>query len=416
MPCPVEHLDEVFEGMFYIGEGAYDDSLSQSVTGRHLYNLIDEIRHENGSDFHQGDDFRYEDFMPVCYDAVAITVLALHKTEQSLIENNQTLRLSDFPQDRAFISNLMVKNLKQTDYYGFKGRYRFHAKSNDPVFDYLSIFRDIGNARTVVYRYFTDNDTLVAINDVVWQTFNRNPPKDRTRKIVSFAEINSGLKASVSTICLLAMVTVVGYSCFVMHKLTSSRVRRLSPKLLLIMLVGCLFIYLHLTLWSNDPMGMARLCQARIFFLIFGLCLLFGGLFMKTFRVFLLYTRIKSLYFWVKDSNLIYLIFLWTGLNLGLLICWFAIGNFDATEVIDWRHDPELDLLEQTITLKCTSKYQNEFLYVFFSLQGAILVFGSFIAFCTRNIEVGQISDESKQIGLCVYITTLSAILVLVLT
>ena len=50
----------------------------------------------------------------------------------------------------------------------------------------------------------------------------------------------------------------------------------------------------------------------------------------------------------------------------------------------------------------CTSEYQNYFLITTLGCKGLLLVFGIFLAWETRNIEIKALND-SKYIGISVY-------------
>jgi len=58
----------------------------------------------------------------------------------------------------------------------------------------------------------------------------------------------------------------------------------------------------------------------------------------------------------------------------------------------------ETDTIEKNIIYRCQSKYQTHFLAAIFVYKGLLMLFGLFLAYETRNIEVESIND-SKYIG-----------------
>jgi gamma-aminobutyric acid type B receptor len=62
----------------------------------------------------------------------------------------------------------------------------------------------------------------------------------------------------------------------------------------------------------------------------------------------------------------------------------------------------EEDQVIHPYIFKCTSRYENYFLITTCASKGLLLIFGIFLAWETRNIEIKALND-SKYIGISVY-------------
>ena len=81
-----------------------------------------------------------------------------------------------------------------------------------------------------------------------------------------------------------------------------------------------------------------------------------------------------------------------------------------------FKENKDADEIIHPYIFNCNSQYENHFLITTFAYKGLLLVFGIFLAWETRNIEIKALND-SKYIGISVYnVVILSVIGVILAT
>ncbi|XP_041350598.1 gamma-aminobutyric acid type B receptor subunit 2-like isoform X3 [Gigantopelta aegis] len=133
-----------------------------------------------------------------------------------------------------------------------------------------------------------------------------------------------------------------------------------SPNLNNITLVGCFVLYGSVFLESTT--SAVPFCQAKIVSIAVGFSLAFGGLFAKTWRVYLIFTN--------------------------------------GAKQKKFNHIDDIEVHKDIVN--CTSSNQIYFMGTLFGVQGIILLFGVFLSLQTRKVTVDGLND-SKMIGVCIY-------------
>ncbi|XP_041350597.1 gamma-aminobutyric acid type B receptor subunit 2-like isoform X2 [Gigantopelta aegis] len=148
---------------------------------------------------------------------------------------------------------------------------------------------------------------------------------------------------------------------------------------------------------------MIRFRQAKIVSIAVGFSLAFGGLFAKTWRVYLIFTNGAKQKKIVKDSQLFLMVSMLITINISIIIIWFMIDPLDVTIEnlpTEFNHIDDIEVHKDIVN--CTSSNQIYFMGTLFGVQGIILLFGVFLSLQTRKVTVDGLND-SKMIGVCIY-------------
>ncbi|XP_077981443.1 gamma-aminobutyric acid type B receptor subunit 2-like [Glandiceps talaboti] len=186
--------------------------------------------------------------------------------------------------------------------------------------------------------------------------------------------------------------------------------------------IGCLILSISVFLFGMDlsrvsPGMVTFICQVREGCIWIGLSLGFGALFAKTYRVHVIFNnalrKLKTTEH-LKDGNLIFFILTLVTLDGALLVVRLIV---DTTSLKSVFLEPSMDLsdpLQEIMIIPvarlCSSKYQWYYLLALLLYKSILLLFGTLLAWKTRNIHVTELND-SQYIALSVYITVVTCVI-----
>ncbi|CAH3032181.1 unnamed protein product, partial [Porites lobata] len=182
-----------------------------------------------------------------------------------------------------------------------------------------------------------------------------------------------------------------------------------SPHFNNVTVVGCMLCYVEV-IWSTyiDPSSAEQnpcLCYITAFLLSTGFTLAFGGMFVKTWRIYKIFTntqlrrRVGNL---SNRSLLLRIVAVWF-IDVIILSCWAVVDPMTIKkESIFEVNSVDDDVRVEILSYRSTSNYHLTWLASLFSLKGIMLIFGVFLAWETRNVHHPALND-SKSIALAVY-------------
>ena len=200
----------------------------------------------------------------------------------------------------------------------------------------------------------------------------------------------------------------IAIGCVVLIWLVVNRnrtaIRKSSTVFCILTTIGAIVMFVAAIMWVYVS---DATCALRIWLLILGFVLCYGSIFVKEYRLWLIFDEtdlMKSVR--VTDSLLLKVVF--GGLFVELLICmiWFIITPFLKRIVVD--------LSAEEIAYRCTSTVTPAFFWILFALNMGILIIGCILAFLARDVPANF--NEAKQILFSIYNVTLVAIIVVVLS
>jgi gamma-aminobutyric acid type B receptor len=189
-----------------------------------------------------------------------------------------------------------------------------------------------------------------------------------------------------------------------------------SPFFNNIILLGCLLGYVQLFVSAEDLARAAgpafgKLCVARVVLLSVGFTLMFGGLFAKTYRVYVIFTRKQMQVMKMKDERLLLTVLLLLLLDALLLLTWFLTEPPARLEAVGQPYMVTEDLWRQDASVSCSSEHYRLFTTINLVYKGAVMLGGAFLAIQTRAVRIPALND-SREIGMAIYTVALVSTLV----
>ncbi|XP_070548546.1 gamma-aminobutyric acid type B receptor subunit 2-like [Ptychodera flava] len=197
-----------------------------------------------------------------------------------------------------------------------------------------------------------------------------------------------------------------------------------SPPLNNFTAVGCLLLYAGVFMFgidigvSTNVQLLLASCWIRIILLSVGLSLSFGALFMKTYRIHVIFnealTKMKMTN--LPDSKLIGGIILLVFVDIVIFVLWIILDDMQIVkahlEPVFDETNPELEIYLVPEIYHCSSRYSLYFSIALYCYKGFILLWGVFLAWETRRVSLTQLND-STYIALSIYTVFVTCTIVL---
>ncbi|XP_041350739.1 gamma-aminobutyric acid type B receptor subunit 2-like [Gigantopelta aegis] len=331
------------------------------------------------------------------YDGIWAAALALNKTASDL-ETKGLERLEDFTYKNADMAKLLFSNAMNTTFIGVRGSISFD-KNGDLNAMYM-ISRLQGGQKQMVGLYYSNKIEWLPDTPVIWK--GGVIPKDSVTTIKITRELSSSLYITICCLSGLGIVLTCVFLAFNIGYRKSRIVKMSSPNLNNVTMVGCLILY-SAVFWETKGTSTILACEAKLVSLTVGFSLAFGGLFAKTWRVYVIFTHGTKQKKVVKDKQLLLMVCGLVTINLSIIIVWFVIDPF---QIVVHQLPVEVNVIDdfeiRESIKHCYSQKQIYFLGCLLTFHGIILLFGVFLALQTRKVKIDGLND-SKMIGVCIY-------------
>ncbi|XP_030853145.1 gamma-aminobutyric acid type B receptor subunit 2-like [Strongylocentrotus purpuratus] len=213
----------------------------------------------------------------------------------------------------------------------------------------------------------------------------------------------------------LGIVLALSFLAANIHFRNERVVKISSPVLNNVIAIGCILLYgstflLNETLQIHTSYSHVMIsiqCQGTLIVGCIGLSLSFGALFVKTYRIHQIYTsamKARAVRGGLGDGRLLFTLSIFVIIDLAFFIFWMT---FDPMVLRSRTFAPTLDLEVPALeiwfvpTLRaCSSKHVVPFLITLLVYKGALLLFGVFLAWSTRNVRISQLNDSKPNFDL----------------
>ncbi|XP_070188876.1 gamma-aminobutyric acid type B receptor subunit 1-like [Littorina saxatilis] len=375
--CTPQQLEMVVEGYFDAGIVYLNPSPDPSVSGWRPSDFMREYNNAVKNQTLFGDIMTSQG-----YDAVWAITLALNNTRQRLIEMGSSKGLEDFSYTDADMADLLYSSLLNVSFMGVRGPIGFDS-NGDPV-GLVKLDRVQGGAS----------------------------PRDATVTRTVYVTLSVALYASMSVLAGLGILLACGFLTFNIVLRKVKMVKMSSPRLNNVILFGCIAAYCSVFVQDAGGTHGTVGCEVKTALLVVGISFAFGALFAKTWRVHVIFTNTKLKRKILSDVHLFGMMGILVLINMIVLITWWILDPREITVTSvksSLEGDAAGEVLVKRTELSCVSEYELYFLGTLYGIQSLVLLFGTFLAFETRNVHYPELND-SKFIGMCIYNVALLSI------
>uniref|UniRef100_A0A6P7FG10 Gamma-aminobutyric acid type B receptor subunit 2-like n=1 Tax=Diabrotica virgifera virgifera TaxID=50390 RepID=A0A6P7FG10_DIAVI len=358
-------------------------------------------------------------FPRLTYDAVTAIFHALEG-----LEINDWFEVKDglYYLKKAVVKQL-VQNMNSLTFVGLSGAVRLSGGERIAN----SMIRQFqGGALKIVAIFDSIKNQLNFSCDqcrkMIWK--NNEVPLARRTLRVSKIKIPNVVFIAIILFSVFGIAASISFLYFNLRFKRKKFVKLSSPNLTNITVLGCILVYLSVVVlgFNNSSTYLSRyfdtFCSVRVFLLSTGFSLTFGSIMAKTYRVHRLFTFLESGLLrdkLLKDKQLIALIFVPIIFDGFILTLWLTIDPlrrdvYNLTKEISFGekgvdYQPQVEM--------CNSHNITGWYMALLGYKTMFILMGTYMAWKTRHIKI-PILNDSQYIGICIYITVFSTIIVIV--
>ncbi|XP_071950646.1 gamma-aminobutyric acid type B receptor subunit 2-like [Antedon mediterranea] len=344
---------------------------------------------------------------PYAYDAIWAAALAFNATEADLSQRG--LGLLNFTyEDEYNITTLLQEKMKTVDFLGVSGPIKFTDKGDS--LGILKISQLKNGVQREIARYYGYNDSIVwdYTFDEIWE--NGIPAdSDQTIRLTQNMMISEKLFVLYAVMSAFGVMAAIAFLLFNIVYRNERLIKMSSPNMNNVIIFGCILCYITTVLYGLDSLNLGDyrlrvMCQVQKWCFAFGFTLSFGAMFSKTWRVYSIFTNKKLQKRVIKDPRLLAMVGVLLLIDLGILLTWQLTDPLEIT-IKSLRNKTEEGKPVTIINIEqhlCQSTYQQYFTGALYIYKGLLLIFGAFITWQTRNVNIPALND-SKYIGLSIY-------------
>ncbi|XP_026733435.1 gamma-aminobutyric acid type B receptor subunit 2 [Trichoplusia ni] len=382
------------------------DLLPLSTTGETTVSGITAKDYQVEYDRRRG--LEYSRFHGYTYDGIWAMALAIQTVAQRVRSKYKEKTVQDFKYRDKEWEQLFLDALSNVTFEGVTGPVRFYDNERKASI-LLKQFQGDGTGEVKVGEYCAERDHLDLASGEPFRWFGKNPPKDRTLRLIEHTQVNITIYSILVSCSVLGILLATGFLAMNIHYRNQRYIKMSSPHLNNLIIVGCMLTYLSVIFLGLDSSlssiaAFPYICTARAWLLMAGFSLAFGAMFSKTWRVHSIFTDVKLNKKVIKDYQLFMVVGVLLVIDLAIMTTWQVSDPFyRATKQMDpYPHPTSEDIVIVQENEYCQSERMTIFIGIIYAYKGLLLVFGAFLAWETRHVSIPALND-SQHIGLSVY-------------
>ncbi|CAG5023102.1 unnamed protein product [Parnassius apollo] len=382
------------------------DLLPLSTTGETTVSGITAKDYQVEYDRRRG--IEYSRFHGYTYDGIWAMALAIQTVAQRVKLKYKERTVQDFRYRDKEWEQLFLDALSNVTFEGVTGPVRFYDNERKASI-LLKQFQGDQVGEVKVGEYCAERDHLDLRSWKPFKWIGKNPPKDRTLRLIEHTQVNITIYAVLVSCSVLGILLATGFLAMNIHYRNQRYIKMSSPHLNNLIIVGCMLTYMSVIFLGLDSSlssiaAFPYICTARAWLLMAGFSLAFGAMFSKTWRVHSIFTDVKLNKKVIKDYQLFMVVGVLLCIDLAIMTTWQISDPFyRATKQMEpYPHPSSEDIVIVQENEYCQSERMTIFVGVIYVYKGLLLVFGAFLAWETRHVSIPALND-SKHIGLSVY-------------
>ncbi|CAF2702261.1 unnamed protein product [Rotaria sp. Silwood2] len=346
------------------------------------------------------------------YDAIWVIAL--------LIRASIDLKISidEFTYNSVDIRDEWLNLIEQIHFLGVSGPVSFRNRQRraETIISQFQIDLNRPRIRTIAeYSHVSGfNINCTKCRPLLWPN---KIPVDTERSEIRRVVLKIAEIIFITVACILGLALAIFFLTFNIIHRHERYIKLSSSKLNNVMVIGAMHIHIAILLfgfdqWFLEHNILGHACILRIFLFSGGFSLTFGSMFLKTLRVYRIFTSHDRPLLHSKLLQDYYL----------LLIC-LHIYSIDVICTIVWQFlDPhfieftygsirrlDMDTVVSDEIYHCNSKYRQKILPFIYFYKSLFLVVGGYLAAKTRHVHISALND-SKFIVWSIYIVVLTSL------
>ncbi|KPI95245.1 Gamma-aminobutyric acid type B receptor subunit 2 [Papilio xuthus] len=382
------------------------DLLPLSTTGETTISGITAKDYQIEYDRRRG--LEYSRFHGYTYDGIWAMALAIQTVAQRVKLKHKEKTVQDFRYRDKEWEQLFLDALSNVTFEGVTGPVRFYDNERKASI-LLKQFQGDQVGEIKVGEYCAERDHLDLTS---WESFKwvgKNPPKDRTLRLIEHTQVNITIYTVLVSCSVLGIILATGFLAMNIHYRNQRYIKMSSPHLNNVIIIGCIFTYMSVIFLGLDSSlgslgAFPFICSARAGLLMTGFSFAFGAMFSKTWRVHSIFTDVKLNKKVIRDYQLFMVVGVLLAIDIAIMSTWQIFYPFyRATKQMEpYPHPTSEDIVIVQENEYCQSEKMTIFVGIIYVYKGLLLVFGAFLAWETRHVSIPALND-SKHIGLSVY-------------
>ncbi|XP_013148746.1 PREDICTED: gamma-aminobutyric acid type B receptor subunit 2 [Papilio polytes] len=382
------------------------DLLPLSTTGETTVSGITAKDYQIEYDRRRG--LEYSRFHGYTYDGIWAMALAIQTVAQRVKLKHKEKTVQDFRYRDKEWEQLFLDALSNVTFEGVTGPVRFYDNERKASI-LLKQFQGDQVGEMKVGEYCAERDHLDLISWEPFKWVGKNPPKDRTLRLIEHTQVNITIYTVLVSCSVLGIILATGFLAMNIHYRNQRYIKMSSPHLNNVIIIGCIFTYMSVIFLGLDSSlgslgAFPFICSARAGLLMTGFSFAFGAMFSKTWRVHSIFTDVKLNKKVIRDYQLFMVVGVLLAIDIAIMSTWQIFYPFyRATKQMEpYPHPTSEDIVIVQENEYCQSEKMTIFVGIIYVYKGLLLVFGAFLAWETRHVSIPALND-SKHIGLSVY-------------
>ncbi|XP_072032778.1 gamma-aminobutyric acid type B receptor subunit 2-like [Amphiura filiformis] len=365
-----------------------------------------------------------QEYLGIGYDAMLALALALNASQKELPKG----ALENYRYGDTETTESIKKNLYGLDFHGVSGHVTF-SDDGGRNSDFL-LKQNRGGVEEIIGTFDPLNGSVswYYSTELTWKLHGGSPPRETDSMDVTTVHIPRTIFIPITVFCGLGYIFACSFLCFNILKRNESfrsrcfyfvnrAIKMSSPNLNNVIAFGVIVAYTCIILIGIDVSlvdedKLLKICKVRTWLIAMAFTLVFGGMFTKMWRVYSIVIHNRTKRKVIKDSHLVFIVGVLLLIDMLILVLHEITDSYQITNVRTQIPQTEEDLAKYVqrvhLHVQCNSGSENDLLWLlaFVIYKVFVMIFGVFLTWQTRNINVPALND-SYYVGLAIYNTIL---------
>ncbi|CAF3671346.1 unnamed protein product [Rotaria sp. Silwood1] len=347
------------------------------------------------------------------YDAIWVIALLI----QASIK--QQIPIEKFTYSSTDMRDQWLTLLEQIHFHGVSGpvSFRNHQRHAETLISQFQIdLKQEQQIQTIAeYSHVLGlNTKCLTCRTLIWPG---SIPVDTERSEVRRLVMNIVEIGLITTSCILGFALAMYFLTFNIINRHQRYIKLSSPKLNNVMVLGAMHIHISILLFGFDEWFLDRnlvgyACMLRMFLFSGGFSLMFGSMFLKTLRVYRIFTSRNRPILHSKllhDHHLLLICFILYGIDIIFMISWQIFDPHSVKITYGPIRRLNMDIIVLDEISYCDSTYRHKILPLIYIYKSLFLIMGGYLAAKTRHVHIAALND-SKFIVWSIYVVVLTSL------